>query len=195
MQPSSIFAALSTLIALYAGVPYIKSILNKKTRPHILGWLVWSLMNFVVFFSQFLEGGRESIILNFIFLLFSTTNFILSLKYGIKESSKFDRFLFASSLLTIVLWYITKDNLLAILLTIVIDLLATTMTLNKVRLHPYSEDPFPWFLVGCAYVFALLTLVGEPIGILFIRPIYGVFINFALVGFIYYFNKKRTDLR
>lgn len=183
---------LSTVIGLYAAVPYVLAVLAGKTKPHQLGWFVWVLMNGVVFLSQYFEGARASVLVTLGFLVSSTIIFVLSIKYGVRESSKWDKLLFVSALFTIGVWVLTKNNVLAIFLTILIDIFATTMLLLKVKAHPFSEEPFPWVLVTLAYVFSCITLVNMSPGILYIRPIYGLAVDALIVGYIYYARHKSS---
>jgi hypothetical protein len=194
MTVSLIAGIIATIIGIYASVPYIVAILKGKTQPHQLSWLVFVIMNGIVLLSQFLEGGRESVLITLTFFIGSLIIFVLSLKYGTRDTSRWDKALFTFALLTIVLWILTRSNELAIWLTLLIDLAATTMIILKVRARPDSEDPKPWIVASVAYVFTCLSLVGVPFGILYVRPLYGLICDVVLVIAIYYFiHKIRRD--
>ncbi|MFS8158726.1 MAG: hypothetical protein ACMG6E_00670 [Candidatus Roizmanbacteria bacterium] len=190
MNLINIFAFLSTALGLYALSPYVSAILAGKTKPHQLGWLVFVIMNGIILFSQYFEGARASILITLTFFVGSVIIFLLSLKYGVRDSSKWDRLLFAFALCTIVVWFLTRNNALAIWLTLLIDVAATSMTVLKVKADPYSEDPYPWIVASVAYVFSCLTLIATPLGILYVRPVYGLLCDATLVAFIYFFRAK-----
>lgn len=195
MQLVNIAAFFSTALAIYSIFPYIQAILTKKTKPHQFTWLVFFIMNGIVFFSQYFAGARASVLISLTFFIGSFFIFLLSIKFGIRDSSKLDKLLFIFALSTIGLWLLTKNNSVAIWLTILIDLSATTMMVLKVKSQPDSEDPFPWIIGAAAYVFTCLTLTGKPISILYVRPIYGLVVDALLVLFIYYCrNVKRKKL-
>ncbi len=185
MNLLSISAFLSTFLAIFSIIPYLRAILKKTTKPHQFTWLVFFIMNGIVFFSQYFAGARESVLISCTFFIGSFLILLLSLKFGVRDSSKFDRVLFIFALLTIVLWFVTKSNSIAIWLTILIDLSATTMMVLKIKADPNSEDPFPWMVATFAYIFTCLTLVGQPLSVLYVRPVYGLMIDAALVLFIY----------
>jgi len=184
--------AISFLIGAYASIPYIWAILKGKTTPHQLSWLVFVIMNTIVFISQFLEGARESILITLTFVVGSFIIFLLSLKFGVRESSRWDKFLFGFAIITIVLWILTRSNSLAIWLTVLIDVAATTMIILKVKAKPNSEDPKPWLIASLAYVFSCITLIGQPLGVIYVRPIYGLICDVVLVGFIYFLRRVST---
>lgn len=192
MDLIKIAGIISLLLGAYSVIPYILSILKGKTKPHQFSWLVFVIMNVIVFISQFLEGARESILITFTFVVGSSIIFLLSLKYGVRESSRWDRILFTFALFTIALWVLTKNNALAIWLTLLIDVAATTMIVLKVRAQPYSEDPKPWLIATFAYVFSCITLIGQPLGIIYVRPLYGLICDAILVGFIYLWKSPRV---
>lgn len=190
MHLQTVAAFLSAALAIYGTIPYIQSIVKRKTKPHQLSWLVFTIMNFIVFFSQFFAGARASLFISFIFVIGSLLVFLLSLKYGIRDSSRWDRALFVFALCVIVVWYLTKSNSLAIWLTVAIDVAAMTMTILKIKAEPHSEDPWPWMIASTAYVFTILTLVGQPLNILYVRPIYGLLGDVVLIACIFYWRNK-----
>jgi hypothetical protein len=187
---TDVAAFLSTALAIYCTVPYIQAILKGKTKPHQLSWLVFVIVDGIVLFSQYLSGGRESILISLTFFIGGVIIFLLSLKWGTRDSSKWDWFLFLFALSAIVIWCWTRSNDVAIWLTLLIDLAASAMIILKVKSEPHSEDPYPWVLAAAAYVFSCLTLVGQPLGILYVRPAFGLISNAALAGFIYLSRKR-----
>lgn len=191
MSFSDVMGIVAGIIGAYASVPYITAILKGHTKPHQFSWLVFVIMNGIVLFSQYFEGGRGSVAITLTFFIGSLIIFLLSLKYGVRDSSRWDKALLAFSLITIVIWMLTRSNAAAIWLTLFIDLGATTMTVLKVRAQPKSEDPKPWIVGTIAYIFTCLALVGVPFGILYVRPLYGLVCDAVLVGSIYYFMRKQ----
>lgn len=191
MTFTAVAAFLSTVLGIYCAVPYIISIIKGQTKPHQFSWLVFSIMNGIVFISQLLEGGRGSVIVYGIFFVGSSINFLLSLKYGVRDTSKWDKLLFGFALATIAIWALTRSNEIAIWLTILIDIFATSMIILKLRSEPHSEAAYPWILATAATGFGLLTLLGKPLGILYVRPTYGIVCNVILIAFIYYYRRNK----
>jgi hypothetical protein len=189
-----IMGIFATIFGLYATVPYVIAILKGKTKPHQFSWLIFVIMNGIVLFSQFFEGARESILITLTFFIGSLIIFLLSLKYGTRDTSKWDKLLLTFALLAIVIWMLTRSNEAAIWLTLVIDVIATSMIILKLRKKPKSEDPKAWIVATIAYVFTTLSLVGTPVGILYVRPLYGLICDLFLVIAIFYFLRKSSKL-
>lgn len=59
-----ICGVLSSILTIYCGIPYIRSILSGRTKPHQFSFLVFSIMNGIVTISQLLEGGTWSVLLS-----------------------------------------------------------------------------------------------------------------------------------
>ncbi len=185
-----ITGAISTILGIYCTIPYVQAILKRKTKPHQFSWLVFVIMNGIVTLSQFLAGARASVLISLTFFIGSLVIFVLSLRYGARNTSRWDRALFVFALLTIIIWIITKSNAAAIWLTVGIDVAATSMTILKVMKEPHSEDPQPWLIAVLAYVFTCFSLVDKPLGVLYVRPLYGLIGDLTLIAFIYYFRYK-----
>ena len=190
MKLTNIFAVLSTAFAIYATFPYISAVLKKKTKPHQFTWLVFFIMNGIVFLSQYLAGARASVLISLTFFIGSFFILLLSFKYGVRDSSKFDRVLFIFAICTIGIWLLSKNNAFAIWLTVLIDISATTMMVLKIKSDPNSEDPYPWLIGTIAYIFTCLTLISQPLSILYVRPVYGLVVDGGLVIFIHYWRKN-----
>lgn len=185
-------ALLSGMLGAYATIPYVRAILNGKTKPHQFSWLVFFIMNGVTFLSQFLAGARKSVVLYAIFFIGSGIILLLSLKYGVRDTSKWDRILLGLALITITIWVITQSNSIAIWLTVLVDVIAETMLVLKIKHKPHSEDPKAWVFASLGLFFTCLTLIGQPISILYVRPVYGLLSDVLIVASVYYFKRNAT---
>ena len=179
---------IATVLTLVAAVPYIRSVLRGKTQPHQFSWLIFSIMGGVTLVSQLLAGARASALLFLAYFVAQVVIFILSLKYGVRSTSRFDYLLLALSLLTIALYVVTRSNALAIWLTALIDIPATAMTILKLRHHPSSEALFPWVFGTLAAAFGCFALAGTTFGILYVRPLYALASEAAVAGAIYWYG-------
>ncbi len=187
---ASVCGIISTVLAVYAWCPYIRAILDGRTRPHQLSWLVFMIMNAIVTTAQVLEGGRASVLISGTFTLGSALAFGLSFRYGTRGTSRFDWILFALSLITIVAWVLTRNNAVAIWLTVLIDVFATSMIVLKIRRHPDSDAAWPWLIGGIAFVFSCVSVLGTPSAILYVRPAYGLLSQLAVVAAVQWYGRR-----
>ncbi len=189
---ASVMGFVSLALALYCMIPYWKSILDGRTKPHQFSWIIFSIMNVIVTTSQILEGARASVLISIAFAFGALVNLALSFKFGTRGTSRLDIVLFALALVTIATWLITKDNAVAIWLTVLIDVFATSMIILKLAHEPDSEDPMPWAIATVAFGFSCLSLIDKPPSILYVRPIYGFLSDVAVVAAAVGFGRLAT---
>ena len=184
-------AALSVILSFYAVIPYLISIIHGKTKPHQLSWIIFTIMNGIIFLSQYLAGGRRSVLIALVAFIDNLAIVILSFRYGVRETSRWDKILFTAALVTILVWILTDSNATAIWLTVLIDIAASTILILKIRRYPESENLQAWSVVTVAYLCSTLTLSGKPLGILYVRPVYGFISDGAYAVAILYYRRHR----
>lgn len=185
---------LSAVLGVCCGVFYIRSIISGETRPHQLSLTIFAVMNGIVTLSQLWEGGGWSVMLSATYFVTSVIGMVLSFRYGVRDTSVHDRWLFVLTLATIVVWVLTRSNATAIWLTVLIDVAATLMIVLKLRVAPDSEALFPWVTALAAYVFSCLSLMGTAPGVLYVRPVYGLVSDIVVVSTIVWVTRRvRAD--
>lgn len=186
-----ICALISTIGGVYVGIPYVLSIISGKTKPHQFTWIIFTLVNGIIVVSQYLAGARLSDLIYLAFFIESLSYVILSFKYGVRNSSKYDILLFCLALLTIIIWIVTRNNFAAIGLSILIDTFATAMLILKIYRYPASEPLNLWGIGTMAVAFNCLGLLAHPIGVLYVRPFYSLLSDLAVVMAIYLFRPEK----
>lgn len=136
-----------------------------------MSWLIWSIMGLISFFSQFAKGASYSLIMTGAQTLGDLFIFFLALKYGLGGFLKRDKIAFAGIILSLILWYITKEAAVALFFIILIDGTGAVLTMIKTYEHPETETVSSW----------VLTLAG---GLLSCIAVGGF--NFVLLAFPFY---------
>jgi hypothetical protein len=134
---------------------YIRDTLRGKTKPNRVTWLLWSVAPLIATVAALSEGVGWSVLPVFMsgfipFLIFSSS-FINKNSYW--KLSKLDYCCGALSLLALVLWYISHEANIAIILAIISDILAALPTLIKAWHNPETES----FITYCCAMFSALT--------------------------------------
>jgi hypothetical protein len=162
---------------------YIRSILQKKTKPHLFSWGVWSLLMAIVFFAQVSKGaGAGAWVMGFsacCCLLIT----LMAIKNGEKNITKSDWLALAGALITIPVWYMTHDPLWAVLLATVIDGLAYYPTFRKSYGKPYEENVLTYSVDIFKWIVAFFALSDFSATTL-IYPVFIFTSNCALVAMI-----------
>lgn len=131
-----------------AFIPYIRSVLSGQTKPHVFSWLIWGVATFVVFLAQLADGagfGAWSIGLSG-FL----TCYIAFLAYRRRSDhsvTKLDWVFFILAMISLPLWFLTKDPFWAVLILTTVDTLGFGPTFRKAYHKPYEEQLFLYIVM------------------------------------------------
>jgi hypothetical protein len=159
MLNRELLSASAIALTLIGFFPYIRSIVNGVTKPHVFSWVIWGSTTFVVFLAQ-LEGrggigawpiGVSGVITIFIAVL-------AFVKRGDIEITKTDWLFFAAAMSSLPLWYLTSNPLWAVVVLTVTDLLGFGPTVRKAYSFPHSEPVWFFALFAARNVIVVLAL-------------------------------------
>jgi len=170
---------ISGILAILSAVPYIRNIFLLKTKPQRASWLIWSVLPSIAFFAQLSKGGTWSLLLTAGDLMTVLVIFILSIKYGVGGKTKLDIWALVGAGVGLLLWYITKEALAALLITIFVDFLGGMLTIIKTYKDPESETLITWMITGLAGFFGALSVWENNFSLL-VFPIWICLINFSV---------------
>ncbi|MBI4088577.1 hypothetical protein HY415_00575 [Candidatus Kaiserbacteria bacterium] len=150
-----IAGATSTLVLLVLVVPYVRSITHGTTRPSAVSWFGWSLLFAIATVAQASKGIDWSLVVPLISTASTGIIAITALRVGRAVWTRADGVCVTLAILAIVLWVITKEPLVAIVLSIIADILVTIPTIIKTYEDPSSEPAKLWVF----YFLAVATAV------------------------------------
>lgn len=149
---------LSVLLAFAGYGAYYFTILKGRTRPHIFSWIVWSIVNSVVFFGQnFDDAGPGSWAIGITSLLCLGIA-TLGWKQGDRNITRTDWIAFLGALSTIPIWYVTKNPLGAVILATFIDVLGYYPTFRKAWKQPHDENILTWSVAALCSILSIFAL-------------------------------------
>lgn len=175
----ALFGLLSGILPTLAAFPYVRDILKSKTKPHRTSFLIWAVLGVIAFITQLAKGATWSLLLPAGDTLAVLLIFILSFKHGIGGFSKTDKGALLLAGLGLILWYITKEPLTALLITIFVDAIGTFITFKKTIQEPHTETFSSWLLACLGGLFAALA-VGRISFSLLVYPVYIFLANGAV---------------
>jgi hypothetical protein len=139
---------------------YIITTFQGKTKPNRITWLFWFLISLITAMAQLEKGVGVQVFLTFSSSLLPMTVLFASFfnKNAYWETKKQDYGLALLVIVTIVLWQLTNNPSLAIVLSITADGLAGFPTMKKCFTHPETENVFTYVLTFLSGVLTLLTI-------------------------------------
>ena len=179
-----IAALVSGALTIIAFFPYVWDIFKGTTRPNAISWGLWTLIHIIFISAQLSAGASFSIVLPFgEFFGVALVTVLGLVGYGYKKYGLLDIVCLVCCLAAIVLWLLTNNPILALVLAIAADFCATIPTLKKAYFDPTSETMSAYILVIVAAVFAGLSSTLFNFANL-AWPVYIFFINTLVVVFI-----------
>lgn len=171
------------LVSIYI---YVKDTIKWDTKPNKVTWLMWSIAPLIATFAAISDWVTLAVLPVFMcwfwpFLIF-LSSFVNSKSYW--EIEKGDYICWLFSLIALVLWWITKEPLLAIIFAIISDFTAAIPTLIKAYKEPDTESWISylyWLAWVIFWAFAITSFKLSE----FIFQLYLFIITFTIITIIY----------
>lgn len=139
------FGYAAVLIESVAFLMYFRSILEGRTKPKKITWLLWAC----VALSEIVMGRESSSTINTIFMWghvfwFSAT-FLLCLRFGDKGLDKIDWVVIGGLALGLLIWRIYGPQY-SFAFMIFVDVLGFVPTMTQASIEPWKEDLPAWWV-------------------------------------------------
>ena len=132
---------IAVALTFIAFLPYIRSILQGKTKPHVFSWVIWGLTTFVIALAQFAEGGGAgdwAIAVSGLITMYVA--FLAYTKHADTDITKVDWVFFIAALAAMPLWVINDDPLWTVIILTTIDVFGFAPTFRKSFHKPFDEQ-------------------------------------------------------
>lgn len=154
-----IFSAVAIILTFIAFLPYIRSILSGKTRPHVFSWIIWGSTTFIVFLAQLADHGGLGAwpigVSGIITIYVAVLAFIKKADNTITHS---DWLFLIAALSSLPFWYLTSDPLWAVLILTTVDVIGFGPTFRKAYTLPFEEQAAFYLIFAIRNAFAIAAL-------------------------------------
>ena len=141
MFDKTVLSSVAILLTFIAFIPYIRSILQGFTKPHIFSWLIWGSSTLIVFLAQLADkGGAGAWPIGVSGVITLYVALLGYLKKSDLNITKVDWVLFIIAMASLPLWYLTSDPFSAVIILTTIDLIGFAPTFRKAYHHPFEEQ-------------------------------------------------------
>lgn len=179
-----IFGIIAATCSIVAETFYIPSILRHETKPNRASWIIWNITNIILLASYFSLGARTTILLPVIYCINGFIILILAIRYGVSSWSRLDFVAIFIAVCSLIIWFITKNPLTALLMNLVMDASGYLPTIRKSYIDPSSESLIAWSFIFLGTCFNLLAINVFSFGII-IYPIVMFSMNLIIVITLY----------
>lgn len=154
------FAIIGAIIGSLGGFYYLFETIVGKAQPNRITWLLWGIFPMVIFVAQRAQGVEgiswASFVAGFTPLLVVAASFFNEKAYW--KSEPRDYYLMGASIVGIVLWVVTDNPNVALLFSLLADILAGIPTLIKAYRYPHSESWIAYAISTFGFGMSLLSV-------------------------------------
>ena len=154
------YAIYGAVIGSLGGFYYLYETLVGKAQPNRITWLLWGIFPMVIFAAQRAQGVEgiswASFVAGLTPMLIVAASFFN--KQAFWKSEPRDYCLMAAAIIGIILWAITANPNLALLFSLLADMLASLPTLIKSYRHPHSESWVAYAISAFGFGMCLLAV-------------------------------------
>jgi hypothetical protein len=176
-------AAIAALMTLVGYFYYFRDIFAGKTKPHAFTWLVWASLTAIGFAGQLADNGGAGAYITGLTAAISFLVFFLALFRGEKEITRSDWLSLGGAALALLLWALTDNPLLAIILITLVDFLGFVPTIRKSIHKPHEETLISYVLAGLKFILAIIALDNYS-AVTILYPASLVFANLLFVALL-----------
>lgn len=179
---------IASIIMVFGGLMYLREMFLGQVKPNQVTWLLWGLAPLIGALAAWQDGVGWRVWLPIMCIGLGTILVVILsffTKNGYWHLGWFDYVCALFALLTLLLWALTQDPFIAIVLALVSDGLAALPTVRKSWKFPETEAAAAYFFTAIASATGLLALErGDFVEWAF--PTYVAMINFLIAGVIYF---------
>lgn len=136
-----LFSAFAIALTFIGFLPYIRSILQDKTKPHVFSWVIWGCTTFVVFLAQLSgHGGAGAWPIGVSGVITLAVAVLAYIKHSDNTITRTDWLFFIAAMLSLPFWYFTSDPLWAVVLLTTVDVIGFGPTIRKAMANPFEEQ-------------------------------------------------------
>lgn len=152
----SAIAIALTFIAFY---PYIRSIMQDKTKPHVFSWVIWATVTFVVFLAQLSDNaGAGAWPIGLSGIITICVAVLAYLKKSDSTITRTDWLFLIAALSSLPFWYLTSDPLWAVVILTTVDILGFGPTIRKTYTYPFEEQLTFFVLIAVRNILSIMAL-------------------------------------
>lgn len=186
-------AFIAAAISLVSAIPYIIDTLKSKTHPNLVSWFTWTLLNGINAAAAWSTGAVQTGIFTTAAGLATGAILIVGIKSGVKRYTAFDLTCQGVALLGVVLWQVTNNPNLAVLINLGADFAGFLPTYRHALKAPHAET---WQMFAISAASATLTLVSiqHYTFIALAAPLYIWSANVALTSTILLLRRRQRGM-
>lgn len=183
-----ILTFLAVAIPVLGVIPYLRNTISGSTRPNVVTWFTWSLLNGINMAVAFSEGAWQTGLYSMAGFIATALIVLVGLRHGVRKYTRFDVICQTIALLGIPLWLMTGHPELAVLILLCVDFAGGLPTLRHAWKAPHEETWQTLATSGLGGVLILISLTQYGV-VALTMPAYILLFDIAVLAIM--FSRKR----
>lgn len=177
------FALLAGAIAIAATLPYIVNAIRGSTRPNVVTWFTWTLLNGLTAIAALSGGAAHTTLFAGASAACCATVAALGLRFGFEQYTRFDVGCQALAAIGVAAWYLSGNPAVDVVVNVAAGLIALLPTYRHGWIRPYEETLLTWVLASLGAIASIASTVRYDV-ISLSYPLYTLFCDVSLAGVI-----------
>ncbi len=159
MRYKELLSAIAIVLTIIAFIPYIRSILHGKTKPHVFSWVIWSSTTLIVFLAQLADdGGAGAWPIGISGIITIYVALLAYVKKSDRRTTRTDWLFFILAMTSLPLWYLTSGPLWAVVILTMVDVLGFGPTFRNAYFRPFDEQLTFFIFMTARNIIAVMAL-------------------------------------
>jgi len=177
-------AIIAGTVGTVAAIPYIVDTLKGRTRPNIVSWVTWTLLNCILATAALAAGADQTAIFAMAAGLCTGAVVVAGIiKDGITQYTTFDVACQLLAIAGIVLWQLTDAPVIAIVCAITASFIGSLPTYRHAWRRPREETWQFYALDGVSAVIAVVAVAQADFAALG-YPVFIIFSDASILGVV-----------
>ena len=178
----STLVTVAALISAAGSVPYILAVIRGTVRPRLVSWGVWAVLAGVMTVSALIEGAMASAVMTTITFIACAMVTVLGWQRRTGGINRGDVICLVGAILGLASLALFKNPLVALAVSVAVDIIAFIPTLMHAWTSPYEESLTCFALSALGGTLAVLAvLMGEISVAALLYPVYSMAFNTVAV--------------
>lgn len=187
------FALLSGVLAVVATLPYIVNALRGLTRPNVVTWFTWALLNGLTALAALSGGAGHTTVFAGASAACCAVVTALGLRYGFERYTRFDAACQLLAVVGVAAWYISGNPAVDVVVNVAAGLVALLPTYRHGWARPYEETLLTWILASLGATASIASIVHYGV-ISLSYPLYTLFCDVTLSSLLFYRRRSMPPI-
>lgn len=180
---------LAVAIAIVSYGLYFRDIFAGRTKPHALTWLIWSILNSVVFYQQLMAGAGPGAWVTGAAAVANLLIFVASFWYGERRITRFDWVCLVLALAAVMVLLYDPYPVASVTVVSAVFVIGMIPTLRKSLYNAHEETAVTFALNGIKFLIALFALQVLSVTTV-LYPLVLCITNLLFAAFLFYQQAK-----